>query len=318
MSETAGNAVVDIDRRAAAVAAEATRRDIRKRWLLSTPALAIIFFAALGPLFIMLAYSFLQKGSYGGVEPALSFDAWFSVVLQRDIFDDTISFADAHLSILWRSVRLSFMTTVLALLVGFPTAYFIATRPQRSRGLWLFLITIPFWTNLLIRTFAMMEVLRNEGVLNSILMAIGVSSEPIQILYTDFAIMLGMLYVYLPLMVLPLYASMEKLDFNLVEAGYDLYADRLRVLRHVIFPLVKPGLIAGSILVFIPSLGAYVTPRVLGGGKNMMLGNLIELQFGQGRNWPLGAALSITLMIFVLVALMVYVRNASRSGSGHG
>ena len=161
-------------------------------------------------------------------------------------------------------------------------------------------------------------MLRNEGVLNSILMAIGVISEPIQILYTDFAIMLGMAYVYLPLMVLPLYASMEKLDFNLVEAGYDLYADRLRVLRHVIFPLVKPGLIAGSILVFIPSLGAYVTPRVLGGGKNMMLGNLIELQFGQGRNWPLGAALSITLMIFVLVALMVYVRNASRSGSGHG
>ena len=120
-------------------------------------------------------------------------------------------------------------------------------------------------------------------------------------MFTDFAIMLGMLYVYLPLMVLPLYASMEKLDFRLVEAGYDLYASRFQVLRRVIVPLVKPGIIAGSILVFIPALGAYVTPRVLGGGKNMMLGNLIELQFGQGRNWPLGAALSMTLMAIVMV-----------------
>jgi spermidine/putrescine transport system permease protein len=130
--------------------------------------------------------------------------------------------------------------------------------------------------------------------------------------------MLGMVYVYLPLMVLPLYASMEKLDFRLVEAGYDLYANRLQVLWRVIIPLVKPGIIAGSILVFIPALGAYVTPRVLGGGKNMMLGNLIDLQFGQGRNWPLGAALSITLMIIVMAALLIYVRNASKSDGRHG
>ena len=123
-----------------------------------------------------------------------------------------------------------------------------------------------------------------------------------------------MVYVYLPLMVLPLYASMEKLDFRLIEAGYDLYANSWQVLRRIIIPLVKPGIIAGSILVFIPSLGAYVTPRVLGGGKNMMLGNLIELQFGQGRNWPLGSAISITLMVIVMVALLIYVRNATRSG----
>jgi spermidine/putrescine transport system permease protein len=140
----------------------------------------------------------------------------------------------------------------------------------------------------------------------------------LQLLFTDFAIMLGMVYVYLPLMVLPLYASMEKLDFRLIEAGYDLYANRFQVLRRIIIPLVKPGIIAGSILVFIPSLGAYVTPRVLGGGKNMMLGNLIELQFGQGRNWPLGAALAITLMSVVMIALLVYVRSASRSATSHG
>ena len=133
-------------------------------------------------------------------------------------------------------------------------------------------------------------------------------------LFTDFAIMVGMVYVYLPLMVLPLYASMEKIDFRLIEAGYDLYATRFKVLRRIIFPLVKPGVIAGSILVFIPSLGAYVTPSVLGGGKNMMLGNLIELQFGQGRNWPLGGALSITLMAIVMLALLAYVRNAGAEG----
>jgi spermidine/putrescine transport system permease protein len=127
-----------------------------------------------------------------------------------------------------------------------------------------------------------------------------------------------MIYVYLPLMVLPIYASMEKLDFRMVEAGYDLYATRLGVLRRIIIPLVKPGIIAGSILVFIPALGAYVIPRVLGGGKSMMLGNLIELQFGQGRNWPLGAALSITLMVIVTIALLAYVRNATRSGASHG
>ena len=201
--------------------------------------------------------------------------------------------------------------------MGFPTAYFIATRPERSRDVWLFFITIPFWTNLLIRTFAVQEVIRNEGIAEHPPDQARHHREPIQIMFTDFAIMLGMLYVYLPLMVLPLYASMEKLDFRLVEAGYDLYADRFQVLRRIIIPLVKPGIIAGSILVFIPSLGAYVTPRVLGGGKNMMLGNLIELQFGQGRNWPLGAALSITLMAIVMAALLVYVRNVSRSEPRH-
>ena len=303
---------------AAETALAAERADVRNRWWLTAPALFIIFCAALGPLLVVLTYTFLTKGDYGGVKWIFSTEGWFSVILERDIFDDTVTFADAHLSILWRSVKLSLLTTLLALLFGFPTAYFIATRPERSRDVWLFLVTIPFWTNLLIRTFAMMEVIRNEGIINSALIGLGVIATPIQILFTDTAIMMGMLYVYLPLMVLPLYASMEKLDFRLVEAGYDLYATRFQVLRRVIIPLVKPGIIAGSILVFIPSLGAYVTPRVLGGGKNLMLGNLIELQFGQGRNWPLGSALSITLMVIVMAALLIYVRQASKGTSGHG
>lgn len=296
----------------------AEHKDVVKRLWLTAPALTIIFFAALGPLLVVLTYTFLTKGDYGGVKWIFSIDGWFSVFFERDMFDDTLSLADAHLSILWRSVKLSLLTTLLALLFGFPTAYFIATRGERSRDIWLFLITIPFWTNVLIRTFAMMEVIRNEGILNSALIGLGVIDTPIQIMYTDTAIMMGMLYVYLPLMVLPLYASMEKLDFRLVEAGYDLYATRFQVLRRIIIPLVKPGIIAGSILVFIPSLGAYVTPRVLGGGKNLMLGNLIELQFGQGRNWPLGSALSITLMAIVMVAMLVYVRQASKGTGSHG
>ena len=301
------------------IARAADRRDIRDRWLLWAPALVIIFVAAIGPLFVMLAYSFMVKGDYGDVKfGTFSLDGWTSVLFQRDIFDDTLGLADAHLTILWRSISLSFYTTVLTLIFGFPTAYFIATRPPQARDVWIFLVTIPFWTNLLIRTFAMQQVIRNEGLINTALISLGIVDRPIQIMNTDTAIMLGMIYVYLPLMVLPLYASMEKLDFRLVEAGYDLYASRWQVLRRIILPLVKPGVIAGSILVFIPSLGAYVIPRVLGGGKNMMLGNLIELQFGSGRNWPLGAAISITLMALVMIALLFYVRNVSRSEAGHG
>jgi spermidine/putrescine transport system permease protein len=303
---------------AAEVAENAEREDVRSRWLLSAPALVVIFFAAVGPLLIVLVYSFLAPADYGGVKWTFSFDGWFNVFFERDIFDDTLTFADAHVTILWRSIKLSLLTTLLTFVFGFPTAYFIATRPERSRDIWLFLITIPFWTNLLIRTFAVQEVVRNEGVINTALLWLGVINAPIQMLYTDTAILMGMLYVYLPLMVLPLYASMEKLDFALVEAAYDLYATRFQVLRRVILPLIKPGIVAGSILVFIPSLGAYVTPRVLGGGKNMMLGNLIELQFGQGRNWPLGAALAMTLLAIVMIALLVYVRQVQSGSRRHG
>lgn len=304
---------------AAEIARAAERKEIRSRWMLSTPALVIIFFAAVGPLFVMLAYSVMVKGDYGDVKfGTFSLEGWTSVLFQRDIFDDTLGLADAHLTIFWRSISLSFYTTVLTLIFGFPTAYFISTRPAASRDVWVFLVTIPFWTNLLIRTFAMQQVIRNEGLINTVLVSFGLVETPLQIMNTDIAVLLGMIYVYLPLMVLPLYASMEKLDFRLIEAGYDLYASRWKVLRRIVIPLVRPGIIAGSILVFIPSLGAYVIPRVLGGGKSMMLGNLIELQFGAGRNWPLGAAISITLMALVMLALMVYVRSAARPEAANG
>ena len=289
------------------------RNRIKWNWLLSAPALVVLAAASSGPLLIVVVYSFLSAGEYSGVIWEFSTDAWLNVVFFRDIFDGTTRLADAHMTILWRSVRLSSVTTLITLAIGFPTAYVIATRPRKTRSFWLFLITVPFWTNLLIRTFAILEVIRNEGLINIGLQWLGIIDAPIQMLYTDFAIMVGMTYVYLPLMVLPLYASMERLDFNLVEAAYDLYATRNKVLRRIIVPIVKPGIIAGSILVFIPSLGAFVTPRVLGGGKKMMLGNLIELQFGAGRNWPLGAALSVTLLALVMAALLMYVRTMQRN-----
>lgn len=303
---------------AAEIAREAERKDVRTRWWLSAPALIVLAVAAIGPLLIVVVYSFLLPGKYGNVEWGFSFEAWIGILFSRDMFDDTLQFADAHLAILWRSVWLSLLTTISTFIVGFPTAWFIATRSPKWRPLWLFLITIPFWTNLLIRTFAINEIIRNEGVINRVLMNLGIIDQPLQIIYTDTALFIGMTYVYLPLMVLPLYAAIDRFDMRLLEAAYDLYASRWQVLRRIIMPIVRPGIVAGSILVFVPALGAYVTPRLLGGGKQMMIGNFIELQFGQGRNWPLGAALSVTLLVIVTIALLFYVRTVSRGGGRNG
>lgn len=297
--------------------ARRTAASTRAGWLLSMPALVLLVLAASGPLLIVVVYSFLSPGEYGNVVWDFSWDGWVGILYSRDIFDGTLALADAHLTIFWRSVSLSLLTTLITFLVGFPTAWFIATRPPKARALWLFLITIPFWTNLLIRTFAINEVIRNDGVLNSALIGMGIITEPLRIIYTDFAVLIGMAYVYLPLMVLPLFAAIDRFDMRLLEAGYDLYASRMAVLRRIILPIVRPGIVAGSILVFVPSLGAYVTPRILGGGKNMMIGNFIELQFTQGRNWPLGAALSMTLLVIVMVALLFYVRASTR-GNNNG
>ena len=293
-------------------------RSARNGWLLSAPALVVLTLAAIGPLAIVVAYSFMPAGEYGNVAWGFSLEAWQGILFTKDIFDGSLAWADANLTIFWRSVKLSVLTTVFAFLVGFPTAWFIATRPPKARAMWLFLITIPFWTNLLIRTFAITEIIRKEGLLNTILLKLHIISQPFEMIYTDMAVFIGMTYVYLPLMVLPLFASLDRFDMRLLEAAYDLYANPWQVLRRVIMPIVKPGIIAGSILVFVPSLGAYVTPRLLGGGKNMMIGNFIELQFGQGRNWPLGASLSVMLLIIVTGALLVYVRYANReTRNGH-
>ncbi|PKP75926.1 MAG: ABC transporter permease [Alphaproteobacteria bacterium HGW-Alphaproteobacteria-6] len=296
--------------------ARALRDDTRRRWALALPAVVIITLFSILPLAVVVVYSFLAPGDFGGVRWQFSFDGWYSVLFERDIFDDTVSLSDAHLTILGRSVALSLATTLITLILGVPTAWFIATRPARQRAFWLFLITIPFWTNLLVRTIAVQEMIRADGVFNRLFLGLGLIDAPIQMMFTNFAVLVGMAYVFLPLMVLPVYAAIERFDFRLAEASYDLYASRLYCLRKVILPMVRPGIIAGSILVFVPSLGAYVTPRIMGGGKSMMLGNLIEMQFGQGRNWPLGAALALTLTGLVLVALVWYTRLAAGGRRG--
>ncbi|MEM7225981.1 MAG: ABC transporter permease [Pseudomonadota bacterium] len=290
----------------------------RSRTFLLAMALGIIGIFGILPLFLALIYSFLVADTYGGVRWEFSTAAYVQLLFDQDIFDDTLTFNPAYVQIFWRSILLATYSTVASLLIGFPTAYFMATRPAHQRDFWIFLITIPFWTNLLIRTFAMQLIVRDEGVVNISLMGLGVISQPLEIIYTDFAVALGLLYAFLPFMVLPIYAALERLDFRLVEAGFDLYANRFKVLRRIIIPLAMPGIIAGSILVFIPGLGAYITPELLGGGKHLMIGNMIAIQFGSSRNWPFGFAAALVLMSLVMIALTVYARNSRQLGGGHG
>jgi spermidine/putrescine transport system permease protein len=301
------------------VQAGAERRFLLSRWLLSGPAMVVIGVFGVVPLLIMLIYSFLVAATYGGVEWTFTTEAYVSFLFQRDIFDDTLQFVPDYLQIYLRTFLLAGVTTVASLIVGFPTAYFMATRPASQRNFWVFLITLPFWTNLLIRTYAIMLIIRDEGMVNDLLQSLGLIDKPIHFLYTNFAILLGLLYSFLPFMVLPIYSSLEKLDFRLVEAGFDLYATRIQVLRRIVIPLAKPGIIAGCVLVFIPALGAYVTPLLLGGGKQHMIGSLIATQFGTSRNWPFGSAQAFILMAVVLLALTLYVRSTSgKSRSPHG
>ncbi len=297
--------------RAAAAQALLRRRWLKSRYGLAGPALVVIGLFGILPLLIMVVYSFLKAGDYGGVQWIFSTEAYVSFLFQRDIFDGTLTFSDDYLVIYLRSIMFAGATTIICLALGFPTAYFMATRPPHQRALWVFLITIPFWSNLLVRTLAVMLIIRDEGLINDALIWLGLIDKPIVILYTNFAIMLGLLYSFLPFMVLPLYASLEKMDFRLVEAGFDLYATRGKVLRRIIIPLAKPGIIAGCLLVFIPAIGAYVTPLILGGGTHLMIGDLIALQFGSSRNWPLGSAQALILMTAVLVALLFYVRSTT-------
>jgi spermidine/putrescine transport system permease protein len=297
-------------------AAQQAQQEIEKkagvrRWLLTAPALITVGIFGILPLIIIVIYSFLKAAPYGGVVWSPSVEAYVSFLFQTDIFSDELVFSPDFLEIYLRSFIFAVGTTVICLFLGFPTAYFMATRPPRQRNWWVLLITIPFWSNLLVRTLAIMFIIRDEGLLNNLLRGLGLIERPITMLYTDFAVVLGLFYSFLPFMVLPLYASLEKLDFRLVEAGYDLYASRPKVLFRVIIPLARPGIIAGCLLVFIPALGAYVTPLILGGGKHLMIGDLIAQQFGSGRNWPLGAAQALILMSAVLVALFFYVRVTS-------
>lgn len=289
----------------------------RARLLLLSPTLAMIGFFLLLPVALMVVYSFLSPGTYGGVEWLPSLDAYIQFFFERDFLTDKLVFHTSYLSIYFRSFVQALAATVICLLIGFPTAYFIATRPPATRSAWVLLVTVPYWVNLLIRTVSMLFVIRDEGPLNGALAAVGIVDAPLRIAYTDFAVALGLVYSYLPFMVLPLYAAIERFDFSLMEAACDLYAGRWTILRRIILPTVKPGVVAGCLLVFIPSLGAYIAPDLLGGGKNLMIGNLVALQFQGSRNWPFGAAAAVLLLSAVLVALTVLARRRALSATGN-
>ncbi|MBG6200164.1 spermidine/putrescine transport system permease protein [Labrenzia sp. EL_13] len=266
------------------------------------------------PVGIMLVYSFLTKEFRGGVIWEFSLAAYDQFFFNRGLFGDEPPVIEwTYVNIFWRSIWQAGLATLLCLAIGFPTAWFIATRPKSSRSIWLFLITIPYWVNLLIRTISMKFIIRDEGPLNQFLIWSGAVSEPISLINTNVAVQLGLFYSYLPFMVLPIYASVERYDFSLSEAAADLYASRWTTLRRIILPVVKPGIIAGCILVFVPSLGAFLAPDLLGGAKTFMIGSLIEEQFkGNAGNWPFGAAASMILLTMVLIVLTLYARAQDR------
>lgn len=294
----------------------ADRRNRQARLLLVGPAVAAILIFMVAPLFIM-GWISIQERDYSGsvVWHSYSVEAYLRFVFERNL-DDTLSWNFDYLSIIGRSVWLSALTTVLSLAVGFPTALFMATRPRKWRVALVFLVTVPFWTNLLVRNYAWILLLRDHGTINSALMATGLISEPLPLLHNSFAVSVGLTYSFLPFMVLPIYTSLEKLDMRLIEASFDLYAGRLQTLKRIVLPAALPGIVAGSILVFVPCLGSYVTPELLGGGKTMMIGNLIGLQFGAARNWPFGAALGFLLLAMVLISMTLYALKAQRQGAG--
>lgn len=283
-------------------------------WLL-LPAWVTLGILVLAPVTMMLIYSFLTKEFRGGVIWEFSLSAYDQFFFDRGLFgDDPPRIEWTYILIFWRSIWQAGAATILSLVIGFPTAYFIATRAPAQRTFWLFLVTIPYWVNLLIRTVSMKFLLRDQGPLNEALMGIGIIGEPLSIVNTNVAVQLGLFYSYLPFMVLPIYAAVERYNFTLSEAAADLYASRWTVLRRILLPAVKPGIVAGCILVFVPSMGSFLAPDLLGGAKNFMIGSLIEEQFkGNAGNWPFGAAASMILLTLVLIILLIFARQQSKA-----
>ncbi len=283
----------------------------QRRWLGLAPALITVGIFMVVPMLILLVFSFLEADPYGGVEPVFSLEAYIQILYEID-FDDALVFNPIYLGIIWRSVLLALVATIGCLILGFPVAYFITRQDPRMQNLLLYLITLPFWTNQLVRVYSWILILSQDGVIEQPLKAAGVIDDSLGMMYTNGAITIGLVYSYLPLMVLPIYASLEKLDFRLIEAAHDLYASRLRVMTKVIVPLAMSGILAGCILVFVPSLGAFIAPDLLGGGKKLMLGSLIQLQFASSRNWPFGSAIAICLLMLVMATLMIQARSAAK------
>jgi spermidine/putrescine transport system permease protein len=259
----------------------------------------LVFFAV--PLLIVFVYSFLKRGPYGQI-------VWEFNPNNYGRFFDPL-----YLKIFARSFKIAGLTTIFCFLLGYPMAYWMATRPPKWRNTLLLLVMIPFWTNFLVRTYAWILILRDTGLINQGLMSLGLISEPLPLFGNDLAIVIGLVYGWFPDMVLPCYAAIERLDFSLLEAAEDLYANEVKSFARITFPLTLPGIIAGSMLVFVPSLGAYVTPDLLGGAKSVMIGNVIQSQFLSVRDYPFGSAFSFVLMAMMLIATLIYFRVGART-----
>jgi len=276
------------------------RRPAAQAWSLQGPGLLWLTLFFLVPLCIMATYSLMPRGTYGGVQPGLTFEHY------RRFFDPL------YLAILRRTLLWSLGCTGVCLLLGYPVAYLVA-RAGRWRALLLFLVVLPFWTSFLVRTFAMIFLLRDGGLVNTVLLRLGVIDAPLTLLYTPFAVLLGLVYGFLPFMILPIYASLEKLDPTLLEAAETLGATPLAAFRRVTLPLSLPGVVAGCFLVFIPAVGSFLTSDLLGGAKELMIGNLIQNQFAAARNWPFGSAASFVVTALVLAAVAAYLRVRDRA-----
>ncbi|CAN7264428.1 ABC transporter permease [Rhizobium sp. LjRoot30] len=280
--------------------------------LLLVPALGVILLLIGVPLGLMGWISLLDKGGSSGVDwnSGASFANYVRLVWEED-FDGTMILNTSYLVIFLRSVTQAAVTTILCLLLGLPVALWMAGLSRGPRDLMLLVITIPFWTNLLVRNYAWLIILREDGWVATFVNALS-PFGPVQLLYNDIAVAIGLTYSFLPFMILPIYTVFEKFDWRLVEAAHDLGANRRRALRRVVLPIAAPGIVAGSLLVFIPCLGAFVTPALLGGGRTLMLGNIIQMQFGASRNWPFGAALSVVLLAVMLVVMTAMALWRSR------
>jgi spermidine/putrescine transport system permease protein len=269
---------------------------LRSWFLLPTRLWMLVFFAA--PFAIVLAYSLLTRGVYGGVELPWTIEGY-----QRLI--DPL-----YLTILARSFIMALAATLICLVMAFPVALFISRSPRR-RNFYLQMVMLPFWTSFLVRTYAWLFLLRDTGLVNTVLMRFGIIHAPLSLLYNDGTVLLGLVYGYLPFMVLPIYATLERLDPALIEAAADLGARPLATVYRVIVPLSLPGLVAGSVLVFIPCLGAYLTPDLLGGGRTVLVGNLVQNQFTNARDWPFGSSVSMLLMVLVILLVWGLLRRES-------
>jgi spermidine/putrescine transport system permease protein len=260
----------------------------------------VVFFLA--PVGLILVYSFFRRSSIGGVDFTFTLDNYIRAT--EPLF----------LRVFWFSLRTALLTTAIALVLGYATAYFIATRTPRWRLPLLVIVVLPFWTNLLIRTYSWIALLNNEGLINKALRSLGLIDEPLPLLNNQFAIVVGLVYAFLPLMVLPLFASIERLGPRLREAGADLGASSVSVFFRVTFPMTLPGVFAGCIFVFVPSLANFIVPDLLGGGLKLMVGNLIQQQFFAARDWPFGAALAMGVILITMVLLVLQALMLRREG----